>query len=171
MALADQTEIERKEMHDMDQPITGPMKPYKPSKPTSPPHNPNRMIAPNTPAEGVTTRSRRSEARTKQTPDVEEETMLSIPTKGPLRVPRDGIAAQKSAAPTPSSTTRSLRGRPPPGASKDPSDEDEETESDAPRQRRRRRKPGKVSSDVDSSEGDKTPSDPGSSSGREHSDG
>ena len=162
-ALADQTELDREEMHNMDQPITGPRfsETYKPAKPSSPPRKrieANRLIAPDTPGEGLTTsrRSRRIEENKEQTPDVQDE----IPTKGPLRVRKDTIAAKKRAISQTHANPPTRRSRPPPGALKETpvsstpprsiseSEPSEETESDTPRRARRRRKPGNaVSSD------------------------
>jgi len=167
----DRAEEDRQEMHDMDQPITGPMETLsppaiKPAKPSSPPRNPNRMIAPDTPysqgIEGLTAsrRSRRVVEKNEQTPDVEDE----VPTKGPLRVRKDTIAAKKKGqSPSPDPPTR--RSRPPPGALKETpvsstpprsfSEPSDETESDTQKRgrSRRRSKPGNAVSS-DSSEGD-----------------
>jgi len=164
-ASADQTELDREEMHDMNQPITGPRfsEPYKPAKPSSPPRKrieANRMIAPDTPGEPAR-RSTHIE-RNEQTPDVDE-----VPTKGPLRVRKDTIAAKKKKRliQSPPPTRRS---RPPPGALKETpvsstpprseSEPSEETESDTPRRARRRSKPGNAVSS-ESSEGSDQPSD------------
>jgi hypothetical protein len=74
-------------------------KPRSPRRSRSPP-SPNRLIAPNTPAGGIarppydSTRAARS-----QTPDVraEEEDVNALPTKGPLGIRKNTIAAKKRA--------------------------------------------------------------------------
>jgi hypothetical protein len=80
-------------------------KPRSPRRSRSPPNNPNRLIAPNTPAEGIARprgdSTRETTARS-QTPDVraaspEEEDVNAIPTKGPLGVRKNTIAAKKRA--------------------------------------------------------------------------
>jgi hypothetical protein len=83
-------------------------KPRSPRRSRSPPSpyrsNPNRLIAPNTPAEGIrrpNTPVEDSTTARSQTPDAraaeEEEVVNAIPTKGPLRVRKDTIAAKKRA--------------------------------------------------------------------------
>jgi hypothetical protein len=77
-------------------------KPRSPRRSRSPPSNPNRLIAPNTPAEGIRRPLEDSTTARSQTPDArgaspEEEDVNAIPTKGPLRVRKDTIAAKKRA--------------------------------------------------------------------------
>jgi hypothetical protein len=140
-------------------------KPRSPRRSRSPP-NPHRLIAPNTPAEeGIarpmddsttqlnnSTRAQTSDARA-------EEEVNDVPTKGPLQVRKDTIAAKKRAdkarqtrtkSPTATNKTvkRARRARPEPGAmtispdsqrNQMPTNEEEtETESDAAILRRRK---------------------------------
>jgi hypothetical protein len=102
-------------------------KPRSPRGSRSPPNNPNRLIAPNTPAEGI---ARPLDDSTRaQTPDAraEEEDVNTLPTKGPLGIRKNTIAAKKRAekarqtrtqSPTASNETvkRARRARPEPGA-------------------------------------------------------
>jgi hypothetical protein len=101
-------------------------KPRSPRRSRSPPNNPNRLIAPNTPAEGI---ARPLDDSTRaQTPDARaEQDVNDVPTKGPLRVRKNTIAAMKRAekarqtrtqSPTASNATvkRARRARPEPGA-------------------------------------------------------
>jgi hypothetical protein len=82
---------------------TGQMpKPRSPRSPRSPTRNPNRLIAPNTPAEGIrrpigdstTARSQTPDARAASPEQEEEEDLNAIPTKGPLQVRKDTIAEE-----------------------------------------------------------------------------
>jgi hypothetical protein len=78
---------------------TGTPKPRSPRRSRSPPSNPNRLIALNTPAvapmgDSATARSQTPDARAASP---EEEDVNAIPTKGPLRVRKDTIAAKKRA--------------------------------------------------------------------------
>jgi hypothetical protein len=87
-------------------------KPRSPRRSRSPPSpnrsNPNRFIAPNTPAEGIARPNNRvgdSATARSQIPDAnnivaaspEEEDVNAIPTKGPLGVRNDTIAVEKRA--------------------------------------------------------------------------
>jgi hypothetical protein len=80
-------------------------KPRSPRRSRSPPSNPNRLIAPNTPAEGIarpmgdSTRetSTRSQIPDARAPSPAEEDVNAIPTKGPLAVRKITIAAKKRA--------------------------------------------------------------------------
>jgi hypothetical protein len=67
-------------------------KPTSPRRSRSPPTNPNRLIAPNTPAEGIARPMGDSTARS-QTPDAPD--VNALPTKGPLGVRKNTIAAKK----------------------------------------------------------------------------
>jgi hypothetical protein len=74
-----------------------------PRRSRSPTSNPNRLIAPNTPAEGIcrpledSTRPARSQTPDARAASPEEEDVNAIPTKGPLQVRKDTIAAKKRA--------------------------------------------------------------------------
>jgi hypothetical protein len=78
-------------------------KPRSPRRSRSPPSNPNRLIAPNTPAEGIrrpledSTRDSRSQTPDARAASPEEEDVNAIPTKGPLGVRKNTIAAKKRA--------------------------------------------------------------------------
>jgi hypothetical protein len=167
-------------------------KPRSPRRSRSPPTNPNRLIAPNTPAEGIARPMGDSTARS-QTPDVnnivaaspEDEDINKLPTKGPLRVRKDTIAAKKRAnqirartrSPTGETVQHARRSArpniPPQGAmaispeTSIPSqqqmatdEEEADTESDAAIRRRRRSNSANQASSSSEQNSDQRPSQP-----------
>jgi hypothetical protein len=79
-------------------------KPRSPRRSSSPQTNPSRLIAPNTPAEGLdTTMGESARDPRSQTPDArtaspeEEDVEKAVPTKGPLAIRRNTITAKKRA--------------------------------------------------------------------------